>query len=283
MLRKDWEAQVWDSNLNVTARCIALVVGTFGNYKDDVTLSASVVTIADRAGVSREAATRYIKAFVEQGWLVPVGTGMKNVTIYELGVPVADATGKLAKTKRATSAVQRSNIKHQLPTVSATTATNESDQLSVVPATSSDSVADTNSASCRQQDGQLPTVSIPVADSTDTIKDNNSLEQEEQVSNSADAPLPNSSNSRVKESSTVVSTAPQAAVGRPTPNSLDKELVLITNKDVRKHFLDALTRGTPEQVAEAAHLYRTHKVSGYGWMEQADNALEKAGIVCDVW
>ncbi|TKA06239.1 helix-turn-helix domain-containing protein [Actinacidiphila oryziradicis] len=49
--------------------------------------SASIDTLAEKAGLSRRAADRAIKALREHGLIRNVGTGYNWVKVYHLGIP----------------------------------------------------------------------------------------------------------------------------------------------------------------------------------------------------
>lgn len=157
MNRNDWEAQVFASNMNTTARMIAVVVGTFGNWVNDKTVEPGTTKIAAMAGVTRDTVDEYLNAMVEQGWLKPVGTGRYNTTIYELCEVVADTTGILARTKRKMNPRSLAKMNNL---VADTTDNSEAVDGNVV--------ADTSGVSCRYQPGKLPKADPVVADSTDS-------------------------------------------------------------------------------------------------------------------
>lgn len=90
MNRNDWEKQVFASDLQPTQRLVALVVGSFGNWKDDREVWPSVVTVADKAGISRRQAQRHIKHLRDHGWLKETGRKQLNVASYELSTPLVE-------------------------------------------------------------------------------------------------------------------------------------------------------------------------------------------------
>lgn len=178
MNRAEWEAQIFASNMNTTARAIALVVGTFGNWTVDKTVEPGTTKIAQMAGVTRDTVDEYLEAMVEQGWLKPVGTGRYNTTIYELCPVVADTTGKLARQKRNMSPASLAKMNNLV--VDSTDNYEVSEQ---------NLVAERSGVSCRKQPGKLPKADPVVADSTGRNLYNLDKNLEEPITPVADAPV----------------------------------------------------------------------------------------------
>jgi hypothetical protein len=164
MNRKDWEEQTYDFDLAPTAKLIALVVGSFGNWTDERTVWPSTTAVADMAGTTRDTAQKYIDAFVEQGWLTYIKTREKNVKEYGLTKAVAEPFGILAPVKRGKQFTKKEK---QL--------TNEAEAVA------------------EWSTGQLPNGAVPVAESVDTnLKEPTTKEpKEEPTTTVADAPVDN--------------------------------------------------------------------------------------------
>lgn len=110
MNRNDWEKQVFSSNLSTTARMVALVAGSFGNWTEDRNVWAGTSVISNMAGLTRDTTQDYLDAFVEQGWLKIVGRKGRAAE-YELCTPVAEPIGILAKKKRAMNPASLAHLK----------------------------------------------------------------------------------------------------------------------------------------------------------------------------
>lgn len=154
MNRNDWEKQVYASDLSTTARCIALVVGSFGNWTEERNVWPSTKAIADMAGMHRDTAQKYMDAFVEQGWLRVVRVRPGNIREYELCKAVAYPLGILSKSKR------KGNLpNHQ--------ATGMGEQMPNHQATGNDEVSNQlpnhQASSCLVEQEQLPSGAVPVA------------------------------------------------------------------------------------------------------------------------
>lgn len=141
MNRSDWEKQIFASKLNANAKLVALVVGSFGNWKEDRTVWPSTVAIADMAGMHRDTVAKYVHELAEQGWLRLVRVRPKNVKEYELCKPVAEPLGILTDPLRR-------NQYTKLPNEQAT----ESNQL-----------PNKQAGSCLTSKIQLPNKQVPVA------------------------------------------------------------------------------------------------------------------------
>lgn len=180
MNRNDWEKQVFASNMNTTARLVAIAIGSHGNWKDEKSVWPSLKAIADMAGINRDTAATYVQAFEDQGWLRYIKTREKNVREYELMPAVADTIGILAKKKRAMSKEQLSNLS----------------------TTDSKAVAETTGTSCRNEPEQLPKPQGAVADTIYTnLKENlpnRNLKEEPTTSETPDAAAPVPSPSNIK-------------------------------------------------------------------------------------
>lgn len=111
MNRAEWEKQIHASDLNPTARLVALVVGSFGNWTEDREIWPSTQTIGEMAGMTRGTVGKYMDAFVEQGWLEHVRNRPGNGRVYKF--LERDATVEsfdiLAKVNRGQGFKQLSN------------------------------------------------------------------------------------------------------------------------------------------------------------------------------
>jgi DNA-binding Lrp family transcriptional regulator len=97
MNRKDWEEQVFGSDMNPTARMVCIAIGSHGNWTTDKVVRPSKKRIAGMVGVSRDTAGDYIDALEEQGWLKSTGEIVNRVKVFELSVPqVASSCGMLS-------------------------------------------------------------------------------------------------------------------------------------------------------------------------------------------
>ena len=124
MNRKDWEDQVFASDMNPTARMVCIAIGSHGNWVKDQEVRPSVQRIAGMTGLSRDTAGKYVSALEEQGWLKHLRTLEKNIKVYELCTPaVVESMGILAIVKRGSGKVKN---RHQLSNES----TSDSKQLS---------------------------------------------------------------------------------------------------------------------------------------------------------
>lgn len=178
MNRNDWEAQVKASDLNPTARLVALVLGGFGNWTVDKTVEPGESRVAKEAGLDPSTVATYVDAFVEQGWLRPMGKGRYNTTIYELCEPDTPATGVLAKTKRKSNPKSTQNLRKGTPVVPERTGNIKIVGGGLVP--------DTTDFSSRKEDEMFPKESGVVPGTTETNLKNQHTNQEEPVA-SADA------------------------------------------------------------------------------------------------
>lgn len=134
MNRNDWEKQVYASELSTTARCIALVVGSFGNWTEERSVWPSTKAIADMAGMHRDTAQKYMDAFVEQGWLKVVKVRPGNIREYELCEADAYPLGTLAKSTRKGNlpnhqATGKDEVSDQMPNHQASSCLVEQEQL----------------------------------------------------------------------------------------------------------------------------------------------------------
>lgn len=164
--RHDWEEQVVSSNMNTTARAIALVLGRFGNWKACKTVEPGISTLAKHSGADESTVKKYLAAMVDQGWLVPAGTGKYNTTIYELAEVFEPVKGILAQKKRkmnpnSTKALRKGPL-----------------------------VPDTRSSSSRYQSTKFPVPPGLVPDTTDKNQEEPELQPEKQPAKVADAPHP---------------------------------------------------------------------------------------------
>ena len=110
MNRKDWEKQVFKMNLHPTAKLVALVAGSFGNWNEERTVWAGTSVISDMTGLTRDTVQKYVDEFVEQGWLKKVGM-RKRATEYELCHVVAEPFGILAKTPKKMNPASLAKLK----------------------------------------------------------------------------------------------------------------------------------------------------------------------------
>lgn len=239
MNRNDWERQVHESNMNVTARCIALVVGSFGNWTVDKTVEPGATKVAKYAGVTRDTVNEYVSAMVEQGWLKPMGTGQYNTTIYELCEVVADTTGILARTKRKMNPKSTAKLKRgHIGLVVDNTGNYEDSEDNLV--------ADTRGVVADTSGSQLPIPEGLVADSTVTNLSNldkNNLDKNLVTSPGKPVAVEHSPNLEVKETEEMYLKGLNTLEARNFQETadalnLDAEqrttvLRLITNKQVR--------------------------------------------------
>lgn len=111
MNRKDWEEQVFESDLNPTARMICMAIGSHGSWEKSQTVWPSRQRISSMTGVSRETVGKYMAALEEHGWLKVVKIRKDNVREYELSKPqVVPTLGILAVKPRG----HVSNLKRQV-------------------------------------------------------------------------------------------------------------------------------------------------------------------------
>lgn len=103
MNRKDWEEQVFDSDLNPTARVVCLAIGSHGNWTDDREVKPSKARISGMTGLSRESAGNYIDALEAQGWLTYQGITTNRIKVFKFGTPSGQSTGILAIKKRGST------------------------------------------------------------------------------------------------------------------------------------------------------------------------------------
>lgn len=176
MNRQEWEAQVHASNMNVTAKCIALVVGSFGNWTDDRSVWPSTTAIADMAGTTRDTAQKYVDAFVEQGWLTFVRTREKNVKEYALSEAVAEPFGILTKPKRGNQFTKKDG---QLPNQAEPVAESSNNQLPNGAGAVVESL-DTNLKEPKDMNLKEPTTRSTTADAAvETTSPNNKIKEEQ--------------------------------------------------------------------------------------------------------
>lgn len=200
--RHDWEVQTKASDLNPTARLIALVLGAFGNWKEAKTVEPGESRIAKEAGLDPSTVADYMDEFVRQGWLKPVGKGRYNTTIYELCQVDTPATGLLAKTKRKVNRNSVNNLRKGTAKVVPDSTENLSG-MKVLGSSRTDReldevqlpkpqtvVPDTTEFSSRYEPGKFPNVSGVVPGTTETNHKNHTNNLEEpSTSTSADAPV----------------------------------------------------------------------------------------------
>lgn len=260
MNRNDWEKQVYASDLNTTARAVALVVGSFGNWTEERTVWPSTKAIADMAGMTRDTAQKYMDAFVEQGWLELVKVRTKNVKEYRLTTPsVAESFGILAKVKRGQGF-------RQLPN-------------------GADSVAESSGS-------QLPNGEVVVAESFDTnLKEptsKNLLEEPTTTTPVSDEPVAvaSSLNPKLEESQ---ETATSLNLEEADGSKSDAEAAqaeyqkhyLRLHPDERRFFDKADC--SEEQRRKAVVIYRTGSLHKGGWYANAEAALQMVGVEVEEW
>lgn len=172
MNRQDWEAQVFASNMNHTAKLVALVAGSFGNWSMDRTVWPGTSAISRMAGLTRDTTQEYIDAFVEQGWLKEVGK-KSRASEYELCEPIAEPIGILARTKRKMNPASLAQLKVGKDQTIADSTGNTGDEP----------IADTTGPIADTTGGVLPIRQVPIADSIGTNikepKDRNLKEHKE--------------------------------------------------------------------------------------------------------
>lgn len=165
MNRQDWESQVFDSNMNTTARVIALAIGSFGRWSEDKTVEPGIVKLAQMSGTTRDTVSDCMAAMVEQGWLKPKGVGRYNTTIYELCPVVDDTIGILARVKRKMNPKSLAALKQKPQPVADSIGKSEDSVVADSIDKSEILVADSSEVSCRKESGKLPNRSEEVADS----------------------------------------------------------------------------------------------------------------------
>lgn len=245
MNRKDWEAQVYKSDLNTTARCVALVIGSFGNWQDSRTVWPSTKAIADMAGMHRDTAQKYMDAFVEQGWLVVVKVRPGNIREYELQEAVAYPLGILAKGSR----------KSNLPNRQASAQDEDHKQL-----------PNRQASSCLTEPEQLPNGAVPVAYPLGTnLKEptsRNLLEQQttHTVPDGPVVTIPSSLKERQEE-------APRVKY------LLNKSHRLEIESKCKTYGLSSLN-----EIEEVASIIENKVVEGRSFMDRLDNALTLKGV-----
>lgn len=111
MNKSEFDRLVWESNMNQTAKLIALAVAAHGDWDTGLNVKPSKTRIAGMAECTRDTAGKYIDALEEQGWIKHVKTHKNNVKEYELMEQVAEPIGILAKRTRSISKVQKDNLK----------------------------------------------------------------------------------------------------------------------------------------------------------------------------
>lgn len=258
MNRKDWEKQIYASDLNPTARWVTAVVGSFGNWTESRTVWPSTKAIADMAGMTRGTVQNYMDALVEQNWLRHVRTRPGNIKEYELlevDTAVVESFGILAKPKRGSGSIKNSN---QLSIATTTEISTDEKQMS-----------NDSTSSCRMEEKQLSNGETPVVESPDTnLKEptNKNLLVTTSKSPVADAPVDsNPLNSTIKEDEEVIIT--------PKRNFL-------TTLEERS-FRQMTSHLEPEVREEAMTTLLTTKVEGTCFEDKVGKILAELGE--EVW
>lgn len=200
MNRNEWEAQIWASKMNQTAKFIALTIGSHGNWEDGTEVRPSVTRLAGMCSVSRDTVTKYVEALEEQGWIKHVRTLKNNVKEYRLMEQVAEPFGILAKTKKSVSVKQTGNLKGQV-----------AEPIGNLEEAGMDEVAETTGLGCRNDTARLQKRTPQVAEPVCTTLYNptiNTLEEPKTTGVVANAPTPVSldlEETKVKEEQTTSS------------------------------------------------------------------------------
>lgn len=253
MNRNDWEKQVFNSDLNSTARIVAVVAGSFGNWTDDRNVWPSTKAIADMAGMHRDTAQKYMDAFVEQGWLRVVKVRPGNIREYELCQADAYPLGILAKPTRTGN----------LPNRQATDLSEPDIQL-----------PNHQASSCLTEQEQLPNGAVPVAYPLGTnLKEPTNKNLEELETTPAAPVVP------IREAGEVLPTSPNVEKG--------DEVLYPMSGPAKKdfdHLLSNTYRSASEtQKAEAKRIIEGKPGTG-DFYEDVRNAFRATGMeIEDVW
>lgn len=281
MNRNDWEKQVKDSdlNLNPNARLIGLVLGAFGNWKESKTVEPGESRLADETGLSADTIATYMDAFVEQGWIKPMGKGKYNTTIYELCPVTHEATGVLAKKKRKMNNTSLLNLRKGQPVPEPT---GNLVNMKVVGSsrTVPDLVPESTEASSRTVRGVVP-------GTTETNQVNNQEELERQPKTPAAPVVPIRTDEEVSPPSPNVDTDDPALTLTDTDTSSNSTrrsaIVRVVNPVEKKEFDSQVRihRATPEQAAQALSFIEAGNGSK-NFSEAVHEALEAAGVHVEV-
>lgn len=112
MNRHEWETQIYASNMNTTAKMVALAMGQHGSWVDDRPLQPGLSRVADMCSMTRDTVKDYVDALEEQGYLKNLGRGQFNTTKYAMQPVVADSIGILAKKKRKMNPASTASLKN---------------------------------------------------------------------------------------------------------------------------------------------------------------------------
>lgn len=283
MNRHDWEVQVKASDLNPTARLIALVLGSFGNWKEDKTVEPGEARLAKETGLDPSTVATYMDAFVEQEWIRPVGKGKYNTTIYELCEVSHEATGVLAKKVRKVNRKSRENLRKGNVVVPGTTGDYKELDKNLVPEVTEVS-SRSDSVSSRKNREVVP-------GTTEANQDNHTNNLEEPTTTPA-APV-----AQIRKDGDNSPTSPNV-YSVSASDSLMLEVEETTKENLQsapKRFLNTLEKkcfdetasiykATPEQKAQALEQLQTTR-----WTtdisEAAREALRASGVVVgtDAW
>lgn len=245
MNRNDWEKQVFNSDLNSTARLVAVVAGSFGNWVDEKNVWPSTKAIADMAGMHRDTAQKYMDAFVEQGWLRVVKVRPGNIREYELCQADAYPLGILAKPTRAGN----------LPNRQATDLVEPDIQL-----------PNGQASSCLTEQEQLPNGAVPVAYPLGTNLNEPTKENLEELETTPAAP--------------VVEIREEPGVDHPLLTTESEEKPMYPMSGPARKTFDSLSntyRASPEQKSEAKRIIESRGTHGE-FYEAVTDVLREVGV-----